>query len=60
VPGGQQDIGFELSPGAGFAFEPQRVEGAGIAGAVNLQSLSPDFTIERLHLCAEDRTLFGA
>ena len=60
VPGGQQDIGFDLAEGTRFAFEPQRVEGAGIAGAVDLYSLSPDFTIERLHLAAEDRTLFGA
>ena len=60
VPGGVIDIGFEIPPGANFGFEPQRVEGHGIAGGVNLQSLSPDFVIERLHLCAEDRTLFGA
>lgn len=60
VPGGSQDIGFELSEGQHFGFEPQRAEGAGIAGAVDLQSLSPDFTIERLHIGAENRTLFGA
>lgn len=60
IPGGSQEIGFELSQGDHFGFEPQRVEGAGIAGAIDLQSLSPDFTIERLHIGAENRTLFGA
>jgi hypothetical protein len=73
IPGGIQDIGFQSTAGefefglgpvqrsldAGF-FEPQRIEGAGIAAAVDLWSYSPDFVIERLHLGAEDRTLFGA
>jgi hypothetical protein len=60
VPGGSQDIGFELSAGQHFAFEPQQTSGGGIAGAVELQSFSPDFTLERLHVGSEDRTLFGA
>jgi hypothetical protein len=60
VPGGTQDVGFELTPGANFAFEPQPIEGAGISIAVDLKSLSPDFTIERLHITGELRTLFGA
>lgn len=60
VPGGVRDIGFELSPGAGYAFEPQPTEGAGIYAGVDLLSYSPDFTIERLHVGSEDRTLFGA
>jgi hypothetical protein len=60
IAGGSQDIGFQMPPGQRYAFEPQAIEGAGIAGAVDLQSYSPDFTIERLHLGAEDRTLFGA
>jgi hypothetical protein len=73
IPGGVQDIGFESTVGefefglgptqrsldAGF-FEPQRIESAGIAAAVDLWTNSPDFTIERLHIGAEDRTLFGA
>lgn len=60
VPGGTRDIGFELSPGAGYAFEPQPSEGAGIYGGVDLLSYSPDFQIERLHLGYEQRTLYGA
>lgn len=58
--GGEQDIAFQLSEGKAYGFEPCRIEGAGIAGAVDLQSLSPDFTIARLHIGAESRTLFGA
>jgi hypothetical protein len=60
VPGGSQDIGFELTPGQHYAFEPQQTSGGGIAGAVDLQTFSPDLTIERLHIGTEDRTLFGA
>lgn len=60
VAGGVRDIGFELSPGAGYAFDPQPTEGFGIYGGVDLQSVSPDFIIERLHLGYETRTLYGA
>jgi hypothetical protein len=59
VPGGVKDIGFELSAGAGYAFEPQPAEGMGIAGAIDLESTSPDFILERLHVGTEDRTLYG-
>ena len=60
VPGGVEDIGFELTEGQRYDIIPQPVQGAGIWGAVDLQSVSPDFTIERLHVAAEERTLFGA
>jgi hypothetical protein len=60
VPGGEKDIAFQLTPGAGYAFEPQPTESSGIAGAIDLTSISPDFSIERLHIAAEERTLFGA
>lgn len=60
APGGTKDIAFQLAPGARYAFEPQPVESAGIAAAVDLQSLSPDFQIERLHVAVEERTLWGA
>jgi hypothetical protein len=36
------------------------VDGHGIWGALDLQCHSPDFTIERVHIAAEERTLFGA
>ncbi|HEX3521464.1 MAG TPA: hypothetical protein VHT52_05190 [Stellaceae bacterium] len=62
VPGGDQDIGFQLSEGQGYDFQPSTpsISGSGIMGGVDLLSYSPDFTIERLHVASEDRTLFGA
>lgn len=60
TPGGVKDIAFELGATQGWALEPQAAEGGGICGAVDLQSLSPDFTIERLHIGTEERTLWGA
>jgi hypothetical protein len=60
IPGGVEDIGFEIPPGKRYGMEPQPISGAGIAGAVDLESVSPDFTIERLHIMTEERTLWGA
>jgi hypothetical protein len=60
VPGGVQGVDFELAPGASSGIIPSPISGAGIWAAVDLQSSSPDFTIERIHLSAEERTLFGA
>ena len=60
VPGGAQDVGFSLPPGKHYDMVPQPIEGAGIAVAIDLESISPDFTLERLHVAAEERTLFGA
>lgn len=70
VPGGSQDIAFDMPPGrvpddsnAGLKradILPQAIAGMGIFGAIDLMSFSPDFTIERLHLAAEERTLYGA
>jgi hypothetical protein len=60
VPGGIQDISFELTAGNHYAFEPQPLQGAGIAGGVDLESISPDFALERLHILYELRTLWGA
>ena len=60
VPGGVQAVDFQLAPGAIHDIIPHPIEGAGIWAQVDLQSNSPDFTVERLHLSAEERTLFGA
>lgn len=46
--------------GVNAAIIPQPIAGSGIWTAIDLESLSPDFTIERLHILAEGRTLFGA
>ena len=58
--GGTQDISFELPSGKRYGILPQPTGGAGIWTYIDLQSLSPDFTIERLHIGAEDRTETGA
>lgn len=68
IPGGTQDIAFDLSAGevpAAYGARraeivPQALNCSGIFGSIDLVSLSPDFTIERLHLTAEERTLYGA
>jgi hypothetical protein len=36
------------------------LSGAGIWAAVDLLSYSADWTLERLHLAAEERVLYGA
>jgi hypothetical protein len=60
VPGGVQGVAFDLAPGELHKIIPAPIEGGGIWGAIDLQTTSPDFTIERLHLAHEERTLFGA
>jgi hypothetical protein len=60
VPNGTQDVAFELTQGERFRIDPKRIEAMGITAAVDLESISPDFTIERLHFASEERTLFGA
>ena len=60
MPGGVQDVGFDLTQGVSYSMEPWPLSGGGIAAAIDLQSISPDFTLERLHLAAEERTLYGA
>ena len=60
IPGGVESVDFELAPGAAFKIVPSPLHGAGIWSTIDLQSNAPDFTLERLHLAAEERTLFGA
>jgi hypothetical protein len=60
VPNGAENIGFQLAPGEVFDILPQPLSGQGILAAVDLQSTSPDFSMEKLHLATEGRTLFGA
>ena len=60
IPGGVESVDFELTPGTDFKIIPSPLHGAGIWSTIDIQSNSPDFTIERLHLAAEERTLFGA
>ena len=60
IPGGTESVDFELASGGVFGIIPSPLHGAGIWATAELQSNSPDFTLERLHLAAEERTLFGA
>src|SRR5580704_11579982 len=60
IPGGVESVDFELPRGAQFGILPSPLHGAGIWSAIDLQTNSPDFNLERLHLAAEERTLFGA
>jgi hypothetical protein len=60
IPTGSQDISFQLGQGENYKIIPLAVSGSGIGGALDLESVSPDFTVERIHIAAEERTLFGA
>ena len=57
--GGVMDVGFQMPPGKGHDFRMQSTAGKGIAAAIDLNSTSPDFEIERLHVVAEEKTLWG-
>jgi hypothetical protein len=67
VPGGVEDIAFDMAAGEvpaapgvkSAAILPQPLSGAGIYGAIDLQSTSPEFTLQRLHLLSEARTLYA-
>ena len=60
TPGGTQDVAFQLPAGVPDGLMVQPTEGQGITGALDLESISPDFSIVRLHFAAEPRTLEGA
>lgn len=60
IPGGVEDVGFDLPAGKRFDILPVPLSGAGIWAEADLVSTSPDYTLERLHVAGEERTLFGA
>jgi hypothetical protein len=60
IPGGVQDVAFEMVPGKIYDILPQPISAAGITAALDLHSTSPDFIIERVHVASEERTLYGA
>lgn len=60
IPNGAEPLNFELTEGEIYDIKPWPTAGAGINAAIDLESLSPDFTIERLQVASEDRTLYGA
>jgi len=60
MPGGTQSVAFELTQGQKETIEPAPIDGSGIWTGIDLESVSPDFICERLHLATHERTLFGA
>jgi hypothetical protein len=60
VPGGTEDIAFAVTAGQQYAIEPYAPSGAGITAEIDLTSQSPDFSIERFIVGAEQRTVYGA
>jgi hypothetical protein len=68
--GGVQEVWWELSPSEPtggmaapvnrYGILPCATQGKGIASFLDLQSYSPDFSIERIHLTCRPTTLFGA
>jgi len=59
IVNGREDIGFSLAPGT-LGITPHPTFGAGISSWVDFKSLSPDFTIARLAITFDERTLYGA
>ena len=60
IPNGVQDVGFDLTAGVRYDVLAWPISVAGLSGALDLYSISPDFTLERIFLATEQRTLFGA
>jgi hypothetical protein len=59
VPGGTEEVGFSVAPGVS-AIVPMPLGGKGIQTGYYLRSFSPDFTLARISLTFDVRTLFGA
>lgn len=59
IPNGSQPVSFQLPPGT-WDTVPAPSEGAGLSAALDLESLSPDFVVERIYFAHEGRTLYGA
>lgn len=59
LPNGVEEISFSLDP-SGYDITPAPIAGQGINAGIDLISYSPDFTVARLMMTFDDRTLFGA
>ena len=59
IPNGVEDVSYSLDP-KGADTVPSPTIGKGIAAMLDLRSFSPDFTINRVNVTFEERTLFGA
>lgn len=59
VPNGAQSVSYQLPPGTWDTL-PHPTEGFGLSAALDLESLSPDFVMERIYFDYEERVRFGA
>jgi hypothetical protein len=59
IPNGTETVAFDLPPGQ-FDVVPHPIFGAGLALWADLNSYSEDFTVERIAMTLDERTLFGA
>jgi hypothetical protein len=59
IPNGMEDVSYSLDP-KGADTVPSPTFGKGIAAMLDLRSLSPDFTINRISFTFDERTLYGA
>lgn len=59
LPNGTEDVSFSLDPSS-YDIVPAPVAGQGINAGIDLISYSPDFTVARLSLTFDVRTIFGA
>lgn len=59
IVNGTEDVSFSLEP-SGYDITPCPVAGQGINAAMDLISYSPDFTVARLSMTFDLRTIYGA
>ena len=59
IPNGSESVDFQLPPGT-WDTVPYPTQGQGLAAALDLETLSPDFVVERISFAYEDRTSYGA
>lgn len=59
IPNGSEGVSFYLPPGT-WDTVPSPTAGGGLAAALDLESLSPDFVMERVSFAYDERTMFGA
>lgn len=59
IPNGSESVSFQLPPGASDTV-PHPTAGAGLSAALDLESFSPDFVMERISFAYDERTEYGA